>query len=723
VAELLGLVVSVVLLLIVLLPILTFLRLGRLSRELEELSVRVTQLEQTPAPPASEPAPQPAANADTSAPLAPDAPVAPVAPSRTQEPDLEERIGGRGLLYAGVLVLLFGVSFFLKYAFDNAWINETSRTILGALAGMALIAGGLRVIRGGLDAFGHALVGTGFAILYLVVYAALNFYALIDRGAALVLMSLTTMAAAYIADALRSQPLAFIAVGGGFLTPALIGGAEANQLVLFTYEAVLVIGTLLLSLRHQWLALNVLSYFATLFTVAAWMQLYYTDTEWLRTFLFLTLFCVSFLTILRATRYSGGLMVRAVRGLLFTAPLLYHFAAVIITSAHPPAIHLYLIAFTVAGLWLTVEPYRPVLRLAILLGGLVPLFGDATLPNGSSWFVPNLVTISAVAVLHLMALVDRVIRQEERLHPADLLALHIAGIGVFALLYETLQPYFPGFRGGLAALIAAGTTLLSRWFRPHDEIAAVNAGVLTFTLIAIGIAVQFDGAVAIIGWAAEGAAAVWLGVRANRYSFQLGGVMLWAFAAIRLFESMSTTPAAFTAVFNARTFATLVVVGVGYVSAWKLAATGRSDTTRMRVVLLVAASVLTLGWITAEIRSFWEVRYETPQAYLYEQMLLSLAWGIYGALSIVIGMARRTRTMRYIGIAVIVATSTKVFFYDLWELGGIYRVIGFIGFGVLLVLVSYLYQNRRRPASSEPAPSGPAPTRPEGIVDADRPQL
>ena len=743
-AEFIGLLVSVLLLLFVLAPVLTFLRLGRLSRELEELSQRVAHLERksvaSVAPPVSAPdraaavravvpdapvAPlTPAAPAPTFETPAPDAPfaalppLAPLTPAEpvanepvAEKPDLEERIGGRGLLYAGVLVLLFGVSFFLKYAFDNAWINETARVVLGTLAGMALVGGGLRLARGGLDTFGHALIGTGFAILYLVVYSALNFYALIDRPAAFVLMSLTTVTAAFVAHSLRSQPLAFIAVGGGFLTPALIGGTESTQLTLFTYEAVLVVGTVLLSLRHQWMALNALSYLATLLTVAAWMLRSYNDAEWLRTLLFLTLFCVCFLSILRATRYSAGLTVRAIRALLFTAPLLYHLAAIVITAAHAPAIHIYLITFTVAGLWLTVDPYRPVLRLVILLGGLVPMFGGPTLPDGPNWLVPNIVTISAIAVLHVMALVDRVVRQEERLHPADLLALHVAGIGVFALLYETLQPVFPGFRGGLAALIAAGSTMLSRWFRPHDATAATNAGVLTFTLIAIGIAVQFDGAVAIIGWAAEGAAVVWLGVRTDRYSFLLGGVMLWAFAALRLFESFATTPAAFTVLWNSRTFATAFVVAAGYVSAWRLSASARNDTTRMRTVIHVIASVLTLGWITAEIRSFWEIRYETPQAYLYEQMLLSLAWGVYGALLIAIGMARRYPTMRYIGIAVIVATSTKVFFYDLWELGGIYRVIGFIGFGALLVLVSYLYQNRRRTPSVA------------GVPDADRPQL
>jgi uncharacterized membrane protein len=75
--------------------------------------------------------------------------------------------------------------------------------------------------------------------------------------------------------------------------------------------------------------------------------------------------------------------------------------------------------------------------------------------------------------------------------------------------------------------------------------------------------------------------------------------------------------------------------------------------------------------------------------------------------------------LRYIGIAVIVATAVKVFFYDFWELGGIYRVVGFIGFGVLLVLISYLYQTRRRTA---PSTTAAAPAVGE-VPDANRPQF
>ena len=87
-------------------------------------------------------------------------------------------------------------------------------------------------------------------------------------------------------------------------------------------------------------------------------------------------------------------------------------------------------------------------------------------------------------------------------------------------------------------------------------------------------------------------------------------------------------------------------------------------------------------------------------------MVLSLGWGVYGAALIWIGMMWRYALARYIGMTVIAVTVLKVFFYDLWELGGIYRVIGLIGFGVLLVLVSYLYQKKRHEISTpEPPPS------------------
>jgi uncharacterized membrane protein len=747
VAELLGLVISLALVAFVLLPVLSFLRLGRLARDLEELSERVGALERasrdqsqtapTPAPttPGWEAAPDapsrpygrpdvpPAAPAIEltakgpagDAPASEAASTSPPIASRPEEAaytgsnadDLEDRIGGRGLLYTGVVVLLFGVSFFLKYAFDNAWVDERARVVLGFLGGLALVAFGRRLAARDLAAFGHALCGTGLAVLYLAIYAATHFYGLISQPAAFGAMTLVTIGASALADGQRAQSLAFIAVGAGFVTPFLVGREDSNQLALFTYDAILIAGTLVLALRRQWVALNGAAYVLTVLTVATWMSVGYRDDEWLRTLLFLTLFCVLFLLVLRETIRNESLTARVVALGLATAPVLYHVTAVVIAASHPPAIHIYLIAFTAAGLWLSAEPHRPWVRLAVLFGGYAPLFGAMTLPDGLSWTAPNVVTIVAIAMLNLMAVLDRVLRQQEALHKADLVALHAAGLGLFALLYTALQPIYPGLRGALAASLALGAAGLWRLLGERDVAAARNAAALAFTLVALGVAVQFDGRTVVIGWAAEGAALAWVGLRTGQPLFHIGGLALWALAALRLSDGYAATPTNFTPIVNERAFASLFVIAMGYALAWLSNRTSSPYAGRMRAALHVAASTLTLIWITAEIGSFWEIRQDSPQAYLYEHMMLSLAWGIYGAVLIALGMRRAYAPVRYIGMAVLAMTILKVFFYDLWELGGIYRVIGFIGFGIVLLLVSYLYQEGRKARRSPEPPTVP----------------
>ncbi len=226
----------------------------------------------------------------------------------------------------------------------------------------------------------------------------------------------------------------------------------------------------------------------------------------------------------------------------------------------------------------------------------------------------------------------------------------------------------------------------------------LNACALAFTLAAIAVAVQFDGPAVTVGWAAEGAAAAWVGLRVGSLWLQYGGLALWGLAVLRLTEGYFDTPAGFVAILNVRALTTAFLVVLSYVLAWMFHVHRETvrNGERTRAMLHVIASALTMLWITAEVGSYWDIRYETPQAHLYEQLILSLAWGLYGAVLIVLGMRRGYAPDRYIGITVLAVTVLKVFFYDLWELGGIYRVIGFIAFGVLLVAVSYLYQRRKR---------------------------
>ncbi|MCA1584547.1 MAG: DUF2339 domain-containing protein [Acidobacteria bacterium] len=717
--ELIILVVAGLAIALLVLPFITFVRVHRLSKEFDVLAQRVEALEQgggmaaasayAPASAAVESqgevggrAPEGLSQAVREAvPRAPSPTPAALPPPETL--DFEGQVGGRWLLYVGVFILLLGVSFFLKYAFDSEWIGPWGRVLLGFAAGVALVLGGLSLDRRGLAAFGRALAGTGLAMLYLSVYAALTFYGLIDRATAFAAMVAITATGAWLADRAGAQSLAILGVGGGFLTPFLVGGDQDASITLFTYDALLVLGTLLLARRHRWPALNALSYVLTVATLALWADEHYTDVEWRRTLFFLTLFCALFLAVLRETHRVPGPAARLASTLLWSTPGLYHLFALIITSEHPPAFHVYIIVFTLTGLIWTAFPSRPWLRVLVLLAALVPLFGYMPLPEGPSWLAANLVTICAVCGLHLMVLVERVSRRNEALTLADLLALHLTGLGLFGLLQQTLQTPFPALGGSVAMAIAALAGVLWLVFQPRDRLAALNAAALGFTLLALAVALQFDGRVVVIGWAAEGVAITWLGLRVPSRAFIAAGLTLWGAAVVRLADGYFVTPAAFSAIVNERSLATLSVIALGYGALWAVtrATPALPLATAVRKTLHVACSILSLLWVSAELHSYWELRYDVPQAYLYEQLLLSLGWGLYGASAVTWGMLRGYAPLRYIGIIVIGITVLKVFFVDLWDLGGIYRVIGFLTLGVLLVLVSYLYHTRHRETPTE----------------------
>src|SRR4029450_1124675 len=127
------------------------------------------------------------------------------------------------------IAIVIGVAYFEKLAIDYGWITPTARIIQGAFVGLALMFAGSRFVRRGYDAYGQIIMGGGGAILYLSIYAAFNFYALIERPAAFVLMVANTGLVAWLADRYRSQGLAVFAVGGGFATPFLLAGTPDGQ--------------------------------------------------------------------------------------------------------------------------------------------------------------------------------------------------------------------------------------------------------------------------------------------------------------------------------------------------------------------------------------------------------------------------------------------------------------------------------------------------------------
>lgn len=131
------------------------------------------------------------------------------------------------MLVAGVLVLVLGVAFFVKYAFD----------------------------RRGYQLYGRMVAGGGLAILYLSAYAGSALYGLLPPGVALAWMAVLSGVTVATADRQDSIGRATMAIALAFAAPILVSTGQDHHIVLFAYDAGLVVATFLLVRRHDWLLL------------------------------------------------------------------------------------------------------------------------------------------------------------------------------------------------------------------------------------------------------------------------------------------------------------------------------------------------------------------------------------------------------------------------------------------------------------------------------------
>ena len=88
-----------------------------------------------------------------------------------------------------------------------------------------------------------------------------------------------------------------------------------------------------------------------------------------------------------------------------------------------------------------------------------------------------------------------------------------------------------------------------------------------------------------------------------------------------------------------------------------------------------------------------------PEWYAY-----SAGWLVYAGVLLVLGIWRGSAALRYASLAIVMLTVAKVFLIDMSELTGILRALSFMGLGLTLVGVGWLYRRFVFP------PTPPAPT-------------
>lgn len=677
------------------------------------------------APSAPEPAPEPAPLAATHSahpvhearPL----PKPGASPRRPQKTSLETFLGSRVMLVAGVIVLLFGIAFFLKYAIDHSWIAAGERIVMGVVLGVVLLVGGEQLRRRQFNVFGQALMGCGLGALYLSDYFACMRYAFIGTETAFILTACITSLGGGLALLRRAPFLAYLGFCGGFLAPALLA-PHGRDLVSITRWLLLIdAGVLAVLLRRSWRGLDLLALLFTTAYVGAW---FVRDTA--ARDIGTSSICLAALVLASlamglapaiARRFApewesmvgvaaaGLLGAIAGHAILFPAHRLalgfgalelagaYFCASVLLAKRAPgagPAVES-LLGFSVAAVALTVAitTSGSVVAPALSITGLALVFAGARTQH------PILLAggVATVAVAF-----------------CDLLTHRLPMFRGIATPF--LSERFVVFACPCVALLIAGWLISRVKTLPAIAGTAVAAVGLLLLPAVLAIDIRF-GIAAVDDFHRE------LRLVAPSFALAVYGVCS-ARAFGRLFpigRHIALLPIVVAGCFGVSLFlgghreafvpGFNLTFAAGLVIAFGAGLSPASGSAAQLLVLRTLALVYLFGLITAEIHAWGAtcplLDRTRDEARFRASVWISIAWAGFATALVAIGFWRTRPALRWLGLSVFGLTVGKVFLADMAQLDVVYRIGSFLVLGALLLCASFLYQRSKAAENPEDA--------------------
>jgi len=541
---------------------------------------------------------------------------------------LEENIGAKWFARVGIIVLLLGISFFLKYAFDNNWVPPGGRVLIGVAVGGILLALGEKT-RAKYFAYSQLLSGGGLSVMYLSLYAAYDFYHLITQGAAFVAMSLITAAGIGLSVRMDARNLAIMSVLGGVLTPYLVSSGHNNQVILFVYLIILDLGVLVTSVFKHWRSIQYVSLAGTFLLFGGWYDRYYDFTQLKSTFLFLTIFF-----------------------------LIYSVALIIYN----------------------------------------------------------------------------LLEKKKSSGPEQVLTL-ILGVIYFCISYGMLDPEYHKLMGLFAITLAAYYYMgayLVRMSTPDDDNLYSFLAFMSASAASLAIPLQFEQATITIGWALEASLLFFLAARLGKRSIAAFGIAIYVLALSRyLFVDITRTPVIVDPIVNKAFMAAGFLIATSVASAWAFfkttAVPEKNDDWFHRrhfiVAFVLAANLLAFFAGNREITHYYNGKSQAARNDYYQQQRLvpaqdykarleqsdalnkqlkrnqsrssiglSLFWIPHANIILAAGFFIGNKGLRVGGLILLLLAILKLFFYDLWNLGTLYRIISTMSLGIVLLSISFIYQ-------------------------------
>ena len=633
----------------------------------------------------------------------------------TSETNFEKYIGENLFGKIGILIFIIGIGFFVKYAIDQNWINETARTLMGYAVGAGMLVLAERLHKR-YHTFSSLLAGGAFGIYYLITAIAFHYYALFSHTIAFVILCVTTIFMSAVSVLYDRKELAVTALVGGFIAPFIISTDSSSIISLQIYITILNIGMFCLAMYKKWAILPMVSFAFTYIILWGTTALgSFSDSEAVTTyptlFAFATLFYVIFLLpvvfILR-TQYGentrlgllGIITANSFMYLIYGDFLLQNFEASSDTTAYLAffiaavnlAIHLYL-RFRVEG--------QDTLRNLML--GLAVTFASMGIPILFS--AANVLMVWAAESVLLLWLFTKEKNRIYELASAVLLLLTLGALAYYrttdTFIHDTGDSLF--FNGAffVTTFVSIAYYVVAVIMQFNKELFSDTKRLIAYTPCnAIAYALGFS----ILFLAFRDNFHFHLEQPISEYASLLtANIMLLGGALIlrNRFEISENKLAYEISLYLAGILFAMTVWNYtdpeGLLLRWLMAlVTIAYMAYCMRGQLLVTSNqrnlhteysiISTLMWLTLTrllLITFNEVNFSTA---------FSLSLGIAAFILMCIGMRYHSKEIRIVSLAEFGIVIGKLILNDVWAMPALGKIIVFISLGALLLILSFLYQ-------------------------------
>lgn len=633
--------------------------------------------------------------------------------SSGKETNYEKFIGENLFGKIGILVFIIGIGFFVKYAIDQNWINETARTILGYAVGAGMLVLAERLHRR-YHAFSSLLAGGAFGVFYLITAIAFHYYELFSQTVSFVILCATTVFMSVVSILYDRKELAVTALVGGFLAPFIVSTDSGSIITLQTYISILNVGMFCLAMYKKWGILPVVAFCFTY--IILWMTTLTsgdlaTPVCYIILLAFATLFYLIFLLpvifILR-TQCSGNMrraMLTVVTAdsflyLLYGNYMLEHcdttfakdgFIAFFIAVVNL-AVYLYL-RFRIAG-QNTLRNFMLALTITFVSIGIPMQFDTA-----------NLVMLWAAEAVLLLWLFTR---EKDRIFEVGAVVLSlltIASLLFYRLLGTPLAD--PGeslFLNGnflVMLFISAVAFVVAIILQRNRELFSEDRRLIAYSPCnAVAYAVGF-GILYVAFWDDFH---IHVGSPVADYASLLSANVLLCVGAFVLRNRFGMDR--YKVPYDVTVY---LAAGLYAAAVWNNAST-EADLLRwimtfvtmaylayvMRGLLLAMpdnrnqhtefAIIATLVWLTGTrllVTSFHEENFSTA---------FSLSLGLAAFILMCAGMRYHSKEVRIVSLAEFGIVLGKLIFNDVWTMSALGKIIVFISLGILLLTLSFLYQ-------------------------------